>query len=156
MDIFLIILAVILFILGIIGCIVPALPGPPLSFVGLLLFHFTRWGGLSINLLIWLGIATVIVTVLDYFFPIWTTKKFGGTKRGVWGATIGLLLGLFWAPIGIIMGTFLGAFIGEMTGNNNSDKALRSAIGAFLGIIFGTVAKLAVSGVIIFYFFKSF
>ena len=153
MDYLLVVFGGLLVIVGIIGCIVPALPGPPLSFVGILLFHFTRWGDLSGKLLIWLAIFTVAVTVMDYILPIWATKKLGGTKRGVWGSTIGLFLGLFiFPPWGIIIGPFLGAFIGEMTLKNDSDKALRSAIGSFIGFLLGTGAKFAVSGVILYYF----
>ena len=155
MDIFLITLSITLLLSGIIGCIVPILPGPSLSFIGLLLFHFTRWGGLSVNILIWLGVVTAIITVIDYVLPIWTTKKFGGTKRGVLGAALGLIVGLFFAPLGIIIGPFLGAFIGEMTANNNSDQAFRSAIGSFVGLLFGTVAKLTVSFVMVYYFVKT-
>ncbi|MDR2927584.1 MAG: DUF456 domain-containing protein [Cytophagaceae bacterium] len=152
MDYFLIIIAGLLLTLGLIGCIVPALPGPPLSYGGILILHFTHWGNLSISLLVWLAVFTVIVTVMDYVLPIWTTRKFGGSKRGVWGSTIGLVVGLFFAPWGIILGPFLGAFIGEMTSSNNSDKALRSAIGSFVGFLLGTGAKFAVCGVMIYFF----
>ena len=147
-----IIIASILLILGILGCVIPALPGPPLNFAGIILLHFTRWGDLSSQLLIWLAVFTVIVTVLDYIFPAWITKKFGGSKSGVWGAIIGLIIGLFFAPVGIILGPFLGAFIGEMTTHNNSNRAFRSAIGSFVGFLLGTVAKLVVSVVICYYF----
>ena len=152
MDYLLIILAGILVIVGIIGCIIPALPGPPLSFAGIILFQFTRWGDLSAKLLIWLAIFTVLVTILDYILPIFTTRKFGGSRRGVWGSTIGLIVGLFFGPLGIIIGPFLGAFIGEMTLKNDSTKAFRSAIGAFMGFLLGTGTKFAVSGVILYYF----
>jgi len=152
MDYFLVIFGGILVLVGIIGCIIPALPGPPLSYVGILLLHFTRWGDLSAKLLIWLAIFTIVVTVMDYILPIWATKKLGGSRRGVWGSTIGLIVGLFFAPLGIIIGPFLGAFIGEMTLRSDTDKALRSALGAFLGFLLGTGAKFAVSGVILYYF----
>lgn len=83
---------------GIIGCVVPVLPGPPLSYAGLLLLHFTRFGHFSISfLLIFAGIA-ILVTVLDYIVPILGTKKYGGSKAGVWGSTIGLLAGMFFFP----------------------------------------------------------
>jgi uncharacterized protein YqgC (DUF456 family) len=152
MDFFLIIIASILVILGIIGCIIPALPGPPLSYVGIILLNITRWGDLSNKLMIWLGVVVVIVTILDYILPAWFTKKFGGTKMGIWGSVIGLIIGLFFAPLGIIIGPFLGAFFCEMINNNNSKKALQSAIGSFVGFLFGTVAKIIVTGIIIYYF----
>ena len=153
MDYFLISVAVILIILGLLGCILPVIPGPPLSFLGILAGHFTRWGSIETNWLIWMGIAAAIVTVLDYVFPVWATKRFGGSKRGVWGATIGLVIGIFFfPPIGIIVGPFVGAFIGEYTSPENKKNALKSAIGSFIGFLLGTGLKFAVSGVITYYF----
>lgn len=154
MDILLIIIASILIILGIAGCIVPVLPGPPLSYVGLLILHFTKWGNIQLNLLLWLGIIAGIVTILDYILPVWATRRFGGTKRGVWGATLGLFAGLFLLPpYGIIVGPFLGAFLGELSARQEHQKALRSALGSFAGFVLGTGLKFAVSGVITYYFF---
>lgn len=153
MDFLLISIGTLLILLGLIGCIVPILPGPPLSFGGLIIIHFTRWGNINGDLLLWLGIAAALATALDYILPIWATKKFGGSKRGVWGATIGLLIGLFFfPPFGIIVGPFLGAFIGEITSENDKN-ALKSALGSFVGFLFGTGIKFAVSGVITYYFF---
>jgi len=89
----------------------------------------------------------------DYILPVWATKKFGGSKRGVWGATIGLIIGIFFfPPIGLIVGPFVGAFIGEISSNQNQSKALNSAIGSFIGFLMGTGLKFAVSGVITYYF----
>ena len=147
-----VIIAGILVIIGIIGCIIPVLPGPPLSYVGILLLHFTQWGGLSTELLVFLGILAVAVTVIDFLLPVWTTKKFGGSKYSVWGATIGLIIGLFFAPLGIIICPFVGAFVGEMIFSNNSNKALRSAIGSFIGFLLGTGAKFAASGIMLYYY----
>ncbi len=153
MDIFLVSVAIIFLVLGLIGCIVPVLPGPPLSFVGMLLGYFTRWGDFNVNLLIWLGIAAAIATAFDYILPIWATKRFGGSKRGVWGATLGLVLGLFFfPPIGIIIGPFLGAFIGEYTSASSRPNALPAAIGSFIGFLLGTGVKFAVAGVITYFF----
>lgn len=153
MDYLLIVLGALLILLGLLGCILPILPGPPLSFVGLLLSYFTRFGGFSHSLLIWTGIAAFAVTILDFSLPVWTTKKFGGTKRGIWGATLGLVLGIFvLPPIGIIIGPFLGAFVGELTGGETQGKALRSATGSFVGFLLGTGLKFAVSGTITYYF----
>ncbi len=155
MDYLLIGLAFPLIILGILGCILPVIPGPPLSFVGILLLHFTRWGNINSELLVWLGIAAAVATVLDYVFPIWATKKLGGSKRGVWGSTIGLIIGLFFfPPLGIIIGPFVGAFIGEVTSNQDQRTALKSAFGSFVGFLLGTGLKFAVSGVTTYYFFK--
>jgi hypothetical protein len=153
MEYILISVAVILIILGILGCILPVIPGPPLSFGGILILHYSKWGSIDTKLLLWMGIAAVIATILDYILPIWATKKFGGSKRGVWGATIGLVIGIFFfPPIGIIVGPFLGAFVGEYTSPLNKNNALKSALGSFIGFLLGTGLKFAVSGVITYYF----
>lgn len=146
MDILLIILGFICVVVGILGCFLPIIPGPPISYFGLLLVHWTERAQLESNtLLIW-ALVTAAVTALDYVVPIWGTKKFGGTKRGVWGSTIGLVVGLFFAPLGIIIGPFVGAFLGEMSASPDSKKALRSAFGSFLGFLVGTLFKLIASG----------
>src|SRR5450759_4899843 len=100
-DYILLILGIILMILGIIGCLVPVLPGPPLSFLGLILLHVTRFGHFPKTTLIILAAIAVIVTILDYIVPVWGTKKFGGTKYGIRGATVGLIIGFFLGAIGI-------------------------------------------------------
>ena len=155
MDYILVIVAALLIVFGLLGCIIPIIPGPPLSFGGLLILHFTKWGPINSDLLLWLGIAAAVVTVLDYVFPIWATKKFGGSKRGIWGSTIGLIVGLFFfPPLGIIIGPFIGAFIGEITANQSQRNAMKSAIGSFIGFLLGTGFKFAVSGITTYHFFK--
>lgn len=153
MDYFLVALGALFLLLGLIGCILPVIPGPPLSFAGLLLGYFSKWGKFDSDILIWLGVAAAVTTVLDYILPLWATKKFGGSKRGVWGATIGLLLGIvFFPPLGIIIGPFIGAFVGEYTSATNKHNALPSAIGSLIGFLLGTGMKFAVAGVISYYF----
>ena len=140
-------------LVGLAGCLLPVIPGPPLGYIGLLFLHFTsdvQFDGS--DLLLW-AIIAVAVTVADNVLPIWTTKKFGGSKAGVWGSTIGLVLGLFFAPIGILIGPFLGAVLGEML-NNNNEKALKAGIGAFMGFVFGVGLKLASTGYFAWIFFK--
>jgi len=153
-DIVLLILSILLVISGMIGCILPVLPGPPLSFIGMLLLHFTKYADFNNSILWVFGSLTILVTVIDYIIPIWGTKKFGGSKRGIIGASLGLLIGLFIGPIGIIFGPFLGALIAELTGGKETEKAFKAAFGAFVGILVGTIFKLIVSGLIMFYFFK--
>ncbi len=154
MDILLIVLGSAFMLIGLAGCILPVIPGPPLGFVGLLLIHFTHSIQFETNdLLLWAFIA-VIVTVADNVLPIWTTKKFGGSKAGVWGSTIGLIIGMFFAPIGIIVGPFLGAVLGEML-NNNNEKALKAGFGAFMGFVFGVGLKLASTGYFAWVFVKA-
>jgi uncharacterized protein YqgC (DUF456 family) len=162
---FLITLAVILLLLGLLGCIIPVLPGPPLSFIALLLAHFTRFANFENNVLITLGIIALVVQILDYIVPVWGTKKFGGTKYGTWGSIIGLLAGIFVLPalgivigpfglITILAGPFFGALIGEKIGGRDNDKAMKAAIGSFIGFLTGTLMKLATSIVITVYFVK--
>ena len=104
MDIALLILAALCLLVGIIGCIVPGLPGTPIAYVGLWIAQATERVDFSWQtLLIW-GIVTVVVSVLDYVVPAWGTKQFGGTKYGIWGSTIGVFVGLFFGAVGVIGG----------------------------------------------------
>jgi len=157
MDYVLITFGVIFIISGILGCVVPALPGPPLSYIGLLLLHFTEKFQFSTKFLITWAIITAVIYTLDIIIPVWGTKKFGGSKRGVWGSIIGLLIGLFFAPFGlisIIIGPFAGAVIGELTTGKETKIVLRSGFGSFLGFLAGTLLKLITSGIMTFYFFN--
>ena len=143
MDYFLLIMAILCLLAGFIGSILPALPGPPLSWVGLLLLKFSRFG--AEVTWIWIAVfagVVILVTVLDYVVPIWGTKKLGGTKAGSWGATIGLIIGMFFSPWGIILGPFLGAFVGELMAGNSGEHSLKAAFGAFIGFLFGVGLKL--------------
>ena len=149
-------LAILLILLGIIGSFVPVLPGPPLSFTGLLILHFTKFAEFSTNLLVILGVVSVAVALFDTVIPVWGTKKFGGTKYGVRGATVGLIVGLFFGPPGIIIGPFLGAVIGEMIYKDDLKYAMKAGFGSLLGFLAGIGLKLAASLVITFYFVKGF
>ena len=153
MDYLLIAFGILFIISGILGSILPVLPGPPLSYVGLLLLHFTSRYEFSTRFLITLGLITVVVYVLDYLIPVWGTQQAGGSKRGVWGSTIGLVIGLvLFPPFGIIIGPFVGAVLGELSGGKQSKEALRSGVGSFVGFLLGTLLKLIVSGMMAWYF----
>lgn len=166
MDYLLVILAAICILLGIAGSILPGLPGPPISYLGLLLVHWSRFAQFSTRtLLIW-AVIVAIVAVLDYLVPIWGTKKYGGTKAGVRGSTIGLIVGVILLPMfgiilgpfglfGIIGGPFIGAWIGERSAGQDSQKALRSAYGSFIGFIAGTLMKIVVSVILAVYYFRA-
>lgn len=153
MDYILIALGIIFIISGLLGCILPVIPGPPLSYIGLLLLHFTeRYQFSNESLILW-AMITIFIYGLDLVIPIWGTKKFGGSKRGIWGSIIGLIIGMFiFPPIGIIIGPFVGAVIGELSSGKESKEALRSGLGSFLGFLVGTLLKLIVSGMITWYF----
>ena len=155
MDYVLIGLGVLFIISGILGCVLPVIPGPPLSYVGLLLLHFTERYQFSTRFLIIWAVITVVIYALDYIIPAWGTKRFGGSKRGVWGSVIGLVVGLFFfPPFGIIIGPFAGAVIGELTSGKDSGSALKSGFGSFVGFLTGTLLKLITSGMMTWYFFK--
>jgi uncharacterized protein YqgC (DUF456 family) len=155
MDFILIGLGIIFMIAGIFGCVLPLLPGPPLNYTGLLLLHLTTAFQFSTRFLVIWGIVTVVVYALDYIIPVWGTKKFGGSKRGVWGSMIGLIAGMFFfPPFGIIIGPFAGAVIGELTAGKDSKAALKSGFGSFVGFLTGTILKLIASGMMTWYFAK--
>jgi uncharacterized protein YqgC (DUF456 family) len=166
MDYILVIIGGICILVGVIGSILPGLPGPPLSYLGLLLIHWTRFAQYSFRMLAIWAIIVLIVAVLDYVVPIWGTKKYGGTRAGVRGSTIGLIIGVILLPMlgivlgpfglfGILGGPFIGAWIGERYAGQKPDKALRAAIGSFIGFLAGTFMKIVVSLVLAFYFFRS-
>ncbi|KAB2814450.1 DUF456 domain-containing protein [Phaeocystidibacter luteus] len=142
MDIVLFILGFSLLLAGFAGSILPILPGPPLGWAGLLVISFSETVDFSNTFLIWMAIIAGVITALDYYIPVWGTKKFGGTKAGIRGSTVGLILGLFFAPIGIIIGPAIGAFVGEMIHERNSDRAMKSAVGSFIGFLAGTGLKI--------------
>lgn len=161
MDIVLLILAIGLLIIGIIGCILPILPGPPLGFLAVILVHFTKFADFTANEFIFLGALAVIVQMLDFIVPVWGTKTFGGTKSGAWGSIIGLIAGLFFLPafgpfglFTILGGPFVGAYIGEKFAGQDSGKAMRAAFGSFIGFLAGTFMKLVAAGIITVYFVK--
>ena len=155
MDYVLIVFGILFIIGGILGGVLPVLPGPPLSYIGLLLLHFTERYSFSSRFLIIWAIITVVVYALDYIIPAYGTKRFGGSKRGVWGSIIGLVVGLFFfPPFGIIIGPFLGAVIGELTSGKDSGAAIKSGFGSFVGFLTGTLLKLITSGFMTWYFFK--
>lgn len=155
MDYVLIILGVLFIIGGILGGVLPVLPGPPLSYIGLLLLHFTEKHHFSTRFLIIWAIVTVVVYLLDYVIPAYGTKRFGGSNRGIWGSIIGLVIGLFFfPPFGIIIGPFVGAVIGELTSGKDSGTALKSGFGSFMGFLVGTIMKLIASGLMAWHFGK--
>ena len=150
----LLIIAIIFIIVGIIGCLAPVLPGPPLSYGGLILLHISRFADFSNTLLITLAAIVIIVSVLDYIVPVWGTKKFGGSKYGTRGATVGLVIGLFLGPLGIIIGPFIGAVVGELIFKDDMKYAIRAGFGSLLGFLTGVGLKLATTIAITWFFVK--
>lgn len=145
MDIVLLILAIVFMLGGIGGSFLPILPGPPLCYIGFLCVHFSSYAEFSSSFLITWAIVVVILGILEYYIPTWGTKKFGGTKAGQKGATVGTILGIFIPPqpLWLILGPFVGAFIGELFHDrHNTNKAFRSAWGSFIGFLAGTFVKI--------------
>ncbi len=164
MEIALIVIGIILLIVGIGGSILPGLPGPPLAYVSLilLLFHKTAKIEIAKNNYVWLivlGLITLFITAVDYYMPIWGTKKYGGTPAGSKGSTIGLIVGalltLFTAGIGaiaLLAGPAIGAYIGEKRAGQDDKIAIQSAKGSFLGFVAGTFMKVVIVIIIAIYF----
>jgi uncharacterized protein len=153
-DYILLILGIIFMIIGIIGCLVPVLPGPPVSYVGIIFLHLSRFGQFTPAVLITLGIVTVLVTIADFIVPVWGTKRFGGSKYGTRGATVGLIIGFFLGPLGIVLGPLIGAFVGEMIFKDDLNYAFKAGFGSLLGFLTGIGLKLAASFTMTFYFVK--
>jgi uncharacterized protein YqgC (DUF456 family) len=148
-------LGIILILVGLVGCIVPVLPGPPLSFLGLLFLQFSRFGDFSATFLLVMAFVALAVTVLDYVVPVWGTKKTGGSKAGIWGATLGMLVGIiFFPPVGIILGPLVGAIIGEAVRGASLKQSFRAGMGSLLGFMLGTGLKLIASMIMTVYFFR--
>lgn len=142
-DIIFLVIAIILLIVGFFGTFVPVLPGAPLAWAGLLAGFFSSYTSLSLLTLAVTGTFAILVSVLDNIFPVLLTKKFDGSKAATRGSTIGLIIGFFTGPWGIILGPFCGALIGELIHDStNFKKALSVAWGAFLGFICGTGMKM--------------
>ncbi|GAB7257011.1 DUF456 domain-containing protein [uncultured Polaribacter sp.] len=159
MDIFLLFIGFLLVLLGIVGSFLPVLPGPLTGWLGLLTLHFTsiiaiNWTFLGITLAI-----AILIWVLDYIIPAIGTKRFGGSKNGVYGTTIGLFIGLFFIPIpfGLLIGAFFGALIGElMFDSKDTNRALKASFGSFIGILASATIKFSVSFVFVILFLMKF
>lgn len=158
MDIFLLLLGFIFACLGIVGSFLPVLPGPITGWVGLLLLHLTKiipmdWTFLGVTLAL-----AILIWILDYIIPAMGTKRFGGTKYGVYGTTIGLIIGLFSPiPFGILIGAFFGALIGELLyDGKDTNRALKASFGAFLGFLASVTIKFSIAMVYFVLFFYTF
>lgn len=152
MDILVSVLAVLAGVTGILGSILPGLPGTPVSWVGMLILYI--WGSgtnasgdeMSLKTLLVWGIVVVIVSVIDYFVPMYFTKVTGGSRYAERGAMAGLIIGIFLTPIGMVLGSFLGAFFCELYYNRQGTaQALKAAVGSFLGFMTGTGLKTIVA-----------
>ncbi|MGY5848819.1 DUF456 domain-containing protein [Salegentibacter sp. F14] len=153
MDLLFIILGGILIVTGILGSFLPILPGVPVSWLGLLMFYLAP--SIPLNY-VFLGVTLVIallIYMLQLVIPAMGTKRYGGSKTGMWGATIGLVIGIFTPiPFGIVIGAFVGAFIGEIIRNSDSRSATRAAFGSFVGLLASTFMEFLVAVVFLLLF----
>ncbi len=155
MDTLITICAILCGIIGILGSVLPVLPGPALSFVGMVLAYFNGGDTITVRMLwIW-GIITIVISILDYILPGYFSKVFGGTKAGITGATIGVFIGVFMGPLGIILGPFVGAVAGELLHEKqNLEKAITVGFGSLMSFLVGSGMKLIVTGMMLYYIIK--
>ncbi|MGW8273208.1 MAG: DUF456 domain-containing protein [Thermodesulfovibrionales bacterium] len=137
---------------GLIGCLVPVLPGPPMSYVGLLLMHFAVRYSFSMRALLIYGVLVIVVTALDYLIPVYWVRRMEGSRGGMIGCAVGLVVGVFLGLPGIILGPLIGAFVGELATGRRPAGALRSAGASAAGLLAGTGMKVALSLVMAFHF----
>lgn len=143
-------------LLGIAGCVLPILPGPVLSFLGLLLLALLKQFSppLTPVLMMIMALLTLVVTAGDYVMPLWGAKRYGATKWGIWGSVIGMAIGIFFSPFGMLLGAFIGAVAVEWLVQKERGKALKAGWGVFIGSLAGTALKLGVSGMMAYYFIR--
>lgn len=154
MEIFIAVLGALCVLVGLLGTFIPMLPGTPISYVGLLLLLLIPGCTLTWKFFLIWGIIVVVLQVLNYFIPIWGVNKFGGTKYGQWGSVLGVIVGLFLSPIGIILGPFVGAVVGELVAGSDFNSSLKAGFGSFLGTFIGMVLGIIVAAFLMFYYFK--
>lgn len=154
MEIFFVSFALVCGAVGLLGAVLPALPGPPVSFLGLLLLLLCSGVEVSTTFIVGSGIIMAVITAVDYILPVWFTQLSGGSKESVRGALAGMLLGLLFMPWGIIIGPFVGAFAGEYIACKRSGQAFKVASVSFIAFLVTTALKLIYSVVLLFYMVK--
>jgi len=149
-------LGIILLIAAFIGCVVPALPGPPFGFLALLLLKLTETSLFTKDFIIIMGIITGCVYLLDYVLPLLGAKMFKATKQGIWFSVLGMIIGIFFfPPFGIILGLLIGAIIGELIAGKAKTEALKVGFVSFIFSLLAIFIKIALVGVMTFYFTKA-
>ncbi|OPZ74868.1 MAG: hypothetical protein BWY80_00401 [Firmicutes bacterium ADurb.Bin456] len=151
------VLAVVFFTVGIIGTVLPALPGATLIWLGMLVYGlFVKFHNLPWTFYVAQGLAVVLIFLLDYLAGIWGTRRYGGSRVAVLGSILGGLLGvILLGPFGLIFGPFIGAVAGELYNRNSLDRAFQVGFGTLIGFLGGTVLKLLVEVIMIVWFFMT-
>ena len=151
------VLSAVLILVGIIGTVVPALPGVPLVFAGMLLAawadHFQHVGTFT---LIVLGVLSLIALAIDFLASLLGVKRVGASQYAIWGAMFGTVVGLAFGLAGLVFGPFLGAVVGELLVGSRLDRATYVGVSAWLGLLFGTLAKVALCFVMLGVFVLAF
>jgi uncharacterized protein YqgC (DUF456 family) len=155
-EVILIILGVLVAVVGIVGCIIPAVPGPPLNFISLLILELAIEDAFSTEFYIIWGAITIMVTVLDYILPLFGAKVYKASGYGIWGSIIGMIVGtIFFPPFGMILGLLIGAVAGELIAGKEGSEAMKVGAVTFITSLLMIVVKLAVSGIMTYYFIAS-
>jgi uncharacterized protein YqgC (DUF456 family) len=152
MDTLLIVIAGFLLIAGLIGSVKSKLPGTPLCYLGIIILQFSNIAVFSVHFFIKWGVLVIAVQGLDYLIPDWGSRKFGGSKKGVWGSFLVMIAGIYFGPVGITTGAIVGAFAGEFFAGKESNIAISHAISSFSFFILGTISQLIVAGILIYYY----
>lgn len=154
LEILAILMGSLLMLLGLIGSVLPLLPGPPLCFIGLFLLALIKKFSppLTPALITLLGIVTVLMIAMDYILPLLGAKKYGSSKWGVWGSILGMLIGMFLSPLAVLLGAFFGAVVAEWLAGKTKGESFRAGWGVMMGTLFATMVRLGFSGLMIYYF----
>jgi len=152
----LIILGLVVALIGLLGCILPLIPGPPLSFLSLIILSYAKsWEPFSATFLLVMAGMTIAITISEYMLPIGGAKRYGASKRGIWLSIAGMILGFFlFPPWGMVIGAVGGAFIGEILAGRRVKEALRASWGVVVGNLFVIGLKIALCGIMLFFYVK--
>ncbi|UWG95347.1 DUF456 domain-containing protein [Dehalobacter sp. DCM] len=155
METFALVIAIILFIAGLVGTVLPVLPGVILIYAGMLIYGFmTHFTTLHAYFFILQALVVIVLFMVDYFASAIGTKRFGGSKQAAWGAVIGTILGIIvFGPLGIVIGPFAGAVVTELIRGTELNKTLRVGFGTLIGVLGGTAVKVTAEIIMIAYFF---
>ncbi len=155
LTIIFIILGFILAVVGIVGCIVPGLPGPPLNYIAVVLLDIAKPELYTSKFLLWFGLVVVIVYFLDYILPVLGAKIYNASKYGIWGSIIGMIIGIFFfPPFGMILGIIIGTITGELLAGKEHSEALKVGFVTFIASMTVIIIKLSLSLILTFYFLK--